>query len=174
MDILTEYEDVALSNHDLIQMLNGQANIVTYPELINYNRIDDVLGPTGAAFILFETEPRYGHWVALMKRGNTIEYFDPYGGIIDGTLDYIPRDFQKQSNQDKTYLTKLLLDSPYEIEYNEFPFQKQGDKIKTCGRHSAVRLLLKDLDIYEYKDFLDIIRKQTGLDYDKIVTLLTS
>lgn len=173
MDLLNEYADVALSNYDLIEMLDNKANIITYPELKNFNRIDDVLGPTGAAFILFETEPRYGHWVALMKRGKTIEFFNSYGGWPDDTLEYIPEDFQKKSNQDKTYLTKLLLDSPYEIEYNEFPFQKQDAKIRTCGRHSVVRLLLKDLDIYQYKKFLDIIKKETGMDYDQIVTFLT-
>lgn len=173
MNILKENEDIALSNYDLLQMLDNKVNIVTYPKLINYNRIEDVLGPNNAAFILYESEPRFGHWIALMKRGDTIEYFDPYGGKIDGTLDYIDDDFKKKTNQDKTYLINLLLESPYEIEYNEFPFQKMKDDIKTCGRHSAVRLLLKDLDIYSYKAFLDAIKKETGLNYDEIVTVLT-
>lgn len=173
MDILKAYEDVALSNHDLIKLLDGKANIVIYPQLINYNSIDEVLGQHGACFLLFEAKPKYGHWVCLMKRGNVIEFYNPYGGYPDDSLKSIPKDFRKKSGQQHPLLSLLLLNSPYELEFNEFQFQKKSRDVKTCGRHSTVRLLLKDLNIYEYKEFLDELCRETGLNYDKLVTYLT-
>jgi hypothetical protein len=177
MDIIKIYEDVALSNYDLIQLLDGKANIVIYPQLAKYETIEQVLGPTGACFLLFEAKPKYGHWVCLMKRGNVIEFFNPYGGLLtgwpDNSLKSIPMKFRKESGQVLPLLSLLLLDSPYELEYNEFQFQKHSKNIKTCGRHSAVRLLLKNLDIYQYKAFLDSMCKETNLNYDELVTFLT-
>lgn len=173
MDIIKEYEEVALSNFDLIKLVDGKAKVVIYPNLINYKNIDEVLGKYGACFLLFEAKPRYGHWVCLIKRGNVIEFFNSYGGYPDTSLDYIPMHFREISNQVYPILSLLLYESPYELEYNEFQFQKKSKDIKTCGRHCVVRILLKDLDIYQYKSFLDNIRKNTKLNYDEIVTLLT-
>jgi hypothetical protein len=174
MDIIKQYEDVALSNFDLIKLLDGKANIVIYPNLVNYNNIDEVLGPYGACFLLFESKKQYGHWVCLFKRNqNTIEFFNSYGGYPDTSLEYIPMHFREESGQIYPYLSWLLLESPYELEYNEFQFQKKNKNIKTCGRHTVIRLLLRDLDIYQYKAFLDMIKRKTGMNYDQIVTMLT-
>lgn len=172
--VIKKYEDVALSNYDLINLLDGKAKVVIYPQLINYNSIDEVLGPQGACFLLFEARPKYGHWVCLMKRGNVIEFFNSYGGWPDDTLKNIPMDFRKESGQVLPMLSLLLINSPYELEYNEFRFQKNGKNIRTCGRWSVVRLLLKYLNIYQFKDFIDSLSKETGLNYDELVTLLTT
>jgi hypothetical protein len=171
---LKKYIDIALSNTDVLDIVNKRANLILYPDLHKYKDIDQVLGRYGAAFILFCSKPRYGHWVALIKRGNIIEFFNSYGGFPDDTLDYIEPKYRKESNQFHTTLSRLMYDSPYELEYNEFPFQKKGGSIKTCGRHAAYRILLKDLDLYEYKAFLDYIKDLTRLDYDAIITLATT
>lgn len=173
MNIIKKYEDTALSNYDLIDMLDGKANIVIYPDLKKYSSIDEVLGKYGACFLLFETKPKFGHWVSLFKRGNTIEFFNSYGGFPDDSLKYIPLHFREESGQKIPLLSLLLLDSPYDLEYNEFKFQKQKRDIKTCGRWAVIRLLLRDLDIYQFKDFIDLMKKETKLDGDQLVTLLT-
>lgn len=177
MNILKKYEDIALSNYDILELLDDKVNIVLYPNLYKYNNIDEVLGPHGAAILLFEAKPRYGHWVCLMKRENVIEFFNSYGGIRlgfpDESLKHIPENYRKKSNQDIPILSLMLLESPYDLEYNEFNFQKKSSKVKTCGRHTVVRLLLKDLDIYQYKEFLDMLCEEFDLDYDELVTMLT-
>lgn len=173
MNILKKYEDVALSNFDLIKMLDGKANVVIYPNLINYESIDDVLGPYGACFLLFETRPKFGHWVSLLKRNNVIEFFNSYGGYPDDSLKYIPSHYREVSGQNTPLLSLLLLNSPYELEYNEFDFQKHNKNIKTCGRWGVIRLLLKNLNLYQFKDFIDLMKEETGLDGDKVVTLMT-
>lgn len=173
MDIIKEYENTALSNFDLIKMLDGKANIILYPKLINYDSIDNILGPHEACIILFESSPRYGHWVCLLKRDNVIEFFNPYGGLPDDSLKQISPEFRYISGQEYPLLTLILFNSPYDIEYNEFRFQKRGENIRTCGRWCVVRLLLKNLDIYEFKEFIDLCKEDTGLNGDELVTVLT-
>lgn len=171
---VTYYENVALSNVDICNLLNKKSNLVLYPNLYKYNNLDQVLGKYGACVILFEARPNYGHWVCIFKLNNsTIEFFNPYGGYPDDSLDHIPDDFRDKTNQCYPYLSKLILDSPYELTYNEFDFQEKKGEIKTCGRHCVVRLSLRNLSLYKYKDLLDKLSKKMKLNYDGIVTLLT-
>lgn len=177
MNFLKKYQNVALSNHNILSLLNNKANIVLYPELYKYNSIDELLNPFGCCILLFEAQPNYGHWVVLTRTNNkTIEFFNSYGGLPDGSLDKIDIRFRKDSNQDYPYLSELLYKSPYHLTYNEFKFQKHDRKIKTCGRHCVVRALLKSLDIYQYKQFLDELCDlfNIGRNYDYLVTLLTT
>ncbi|HLX52494.1 MAG TPA: hypothetical protein VKR58_01040 [Aquella sp.] len=171
MDIINEYKDIALSNSDVLKLVNGKANIILYPELVNYNSIDEILEPYGACFLLFEARLKpfpYGHWCCLFKLDNqTIEFFNPYGGYPDDSLEYIPMDIRKQSNQDYPYLSWLMINSPYDLTYNEHKFQKHGNNIKTCGRWCAVRLLCRNSNL---EQFTKIFKNKNG---DELVTLVT-
>jgi hypothetical protein len=174
MNGIKYYEKVALSNKDILKLLDGKVNIVVYPNLYKYNSIDEVLGEYGACILLFEARPNYGHWVCIFKIDhNTLEFFNPYGGLPDDSLKYIPKQFRLKSHQNIPILSLLMINSPYELTYNEFKFQKKNGDIRTCGRHCVVRLLFRYLDLYKYVKFLDILCQKFNLDYDKIVTLLT-
>lgn len=172
--ILKRYEDIALSDKDLLRLVHGKASILLYPNLIHYKSIEDVLGPYKATFLLFCSQPKYGHWCLVFQSDeHTIEFFNPYGGFPDDSLNYIDMEFRKKSNQLHTNLSRLLLHSPYQLEYNEFPFQKKSADIKTCGRWCVVRLLNRNLNIYEFKDKIDRLKRKLHLDGDQLVTLLT-
>lgn len=173
-NILDVYKSTALSNFDLIDLVGGKANVEVYPEVHKYKTIDDLLGPNNACFLLFETEPRFGHWCALVKYGNTVEFFDPYSGYPDNVLDFIPKDFKKKSKQNYPYLTKLLYECPYEIEFNDHKYQKKSDKINTCGRHCACRILFKNLDLKEYDKMIKKLSKELKTDPDGVVTTITA
>lgn len=165
--ILKYYKNIALSDSELLQLLNGKTNIITYPELINYKDIDQILHPYGSCILLFESEPNYGHWCAIFKRNNkTLEFFNAYGGFPDDSLKYVPEHYKIISNQNVPYLSFLLYNSKYNLEYNEHRFQKRENDIRTCGRWCAVRILLKHLTLNE---FYKIFKK----DGDNLVTLLT-
>lgn len=173
-NILKEYADIALSDKQLKKLACGRVSIILYPNLHEYKTIDDVLGPYRAAIILFMAKPRYGHWCLLFQLdANTIEFFNPYGGFPDHSLEYIPMEFRKKSNQVHTILSKLMLNSPYELTYNEFAFQKQSKNIKTCGRWCIVRLCNKDLDLYQFRDYINNLSKYLKINGDELVTLLT-
>lgn len=174
MNTIKYYENIALSNTDLIKMLDKKATVVIYPDLIDYKDIDEVLGKYGACFLLFEAKPKYGHWVCLFKRNeNTIEFFNSYGGWPDDSLNHIPMHFREISNQLYPMLSLLILNSPYNLEYNEFQFQKVNKNIKSCGRWCVVRLLLRDLDIYQFNELINLMKNETKLNGDELVTLLT-
>jgi hypothetical protein len=174
MDILKDYEDIALSDKQLRRLVHGKASIILYPNLVHYKNIDEVLGPHGACFLLFEAKRHYGHWTLLFKTiNNTIEFFNPYGGFPDDSLDYIPMHYRKKSNQFHTHLSELLHKSPYELEYNEFQFQKKNRNTKTCGRWCAVRLLMRYMTLYQFKEMIDLMTKLFNITGDELVTLLT-
>jgi len=172
--IIKHYENIALSNNDIMKLLDGEVNIILYPDLYKFSKLDQLLEPYDACILLFEAKPRYGHWVCIFKENkNTVSFFNPYSGFPDDSLLAINKDFRKKSNQEYPILSQLLLDSPYNLTYNEFKFQKRAPDIKTCGRHCVFRIMNKDLDLYKYKRALDILCKKWNTDYDGIVTYAT-
>lgn len=172
--IIKYYEDVALSDKDIFSLLNGKSNIEVYPNLYKYKNLDELLGPYGACVLLFEAKPQYGHWVCVYKQNSEqVEFFNPYGGFPDDSLLHIDKNFRKKSCQLRPILSQLLINSRYKLSYNEFDFQIKNSDIKTCGRHCVVRLDNRNLDLYEYKNFLDDLSNKLNLDYDGVVTYLT-
>ena len=91
----------------------------------------------------------------------------------DEELNFISTNMRKQLNEDQPHLTTLLYESQYNIDYNEYKFQKHGKDIKTCGRHAAMRLVFRHLSLDDYKQLLDFLCKILKMNYDEIVTLLT-
>lgn len=173
--ILAEYEDVALSDRDIFNLLDGKFKLVLYPELINYSNIDEILGSYNACVLLFEAKKAFGHWVCLWKLDhNTVSFFNSYGGYPDDSLDYIPEHFARINNEDYPYLSVLLTESPYELTYNDKAYQKHSKNIKTCGRHCIVRLWNKNLTDEEYEKWMDDMTKKYNVDYDQFVTMCTN
>ena len=173
MNILNKYKKTALSNYDLLELVNGKANVVLYPDLYKFDSIDQLLDPYDACFLLFETKPSFGHWCALIKYDDTVEFFDSYSSYPDDTLDFIPDDFKDISNQNYPYLTRLLYLCPYNIEFNDNKYQKQDNNISTCGRHSACRILFKHLNIKQYNKMIRSLCKKNKCTPDDLVTILT-
>ena len=168
MNVIKRYRNIALSNTDIENILDGKVNIVVYPELTDYDTIDELLGPYGSCIMLYETKPSYGHWCCINKiNHNTVEFFDPYSSYPDDNLDHITTKFRKESNQFFPYLTLLLYNSGYNIDYNEFQFQKHANDIKSCGRWCCLRVMLKYLPLQE---FAQIFMRPDGDDF---VTFLT-
>lgn len=167
----------SLSGRDIHNFLGGQCNILTYPEIKEFNSIDNILSIDKPLVLLYMTKEHYGHWVCLIKHLNKIEFFDSYGTVIDKQLDKINPFFRSQSGQDYPYLLKLLYDSGLPVEYNHYPIQKKyKDKIETvatCGRHCIVRLLNKDLELENYINGLKNVAYELGGDEDDIVVLIT-
>lgn len=176
-NIIKIYEDIALSDSEVLKLLDGRCNIILYPDLYKYNSLDEILEPYGSCILLFAFQIKpsiYGHWCAINKiSDNEVEFFNSYGGWPDDTLKHILGGIRKKSNQDKPYLSMLMLESPYQLSYNEYRFQKHGKNIKTCGRHCAIRSIFKDLSLEEYKKLLETLGKKLNMDMDELVTFLT-
>jgi hypothetical protein len=184
-ELLARLKKVALSDTQLMGLINNKANIILYPDLWQVDSIDDILNPYGACIIFFESDikdnARFGHWCLLFKLDDHhLEFFNPYGGYPDDSLKYIPDDLKHSTHQDKPYLSLLLLRSPYDLSYNEYKFQHEAKNIMTCGRHVACRLNNRDLSLEEYHKMLitclDQLNKKLNkkLNFDDLVSILTS
>lgn len=174
MNTLKQYESIALSDKHLFNILDGKNKLVLYPDLINYEDIDQVLGEHGMCTLLFEAKKNYGHWCCLWKLNpHTVSFFNSYGGYPDDSLKYIPDHYAKIANEDYPYLSLLLDKSPYDLTYNERAYQKKNSDIKTCGRHCAVRLICRNMDDDEYYKYVKYFCKKYNIDPDEFVTLLT-
>jgi len=168
-------EKIALSNFEIDHLLKGKTYVLTYKNLPRFHNINELLEPFKNFIMLYMWKPNYGHWVCVIKHPDRIEFFDPYGepNIPDKELDHVKSNVKIITNQDYPYLTQLLYDSKYPIEYNNYQFQQHADDINTCGRHCIVRVLFKNLLLDQYYQLMKQLRKKSGLDYDQIVTYIT-
>jgi hypothetical protein len=172
MDKIKKLQSKSLSDSEILKLVNNKANLLTYPELLEYEKIEDALGPNKCLILLYLTKENYGHWVCLIDHGNRIEFFDSYNYKPDHEQDFIPKKFKKESHQEIPYLTKLLLDSGKPIEYNHAQLQGNGKGINTCGRHVGVRIKNRNIKL---DDYIKILQKgiKKGLSPDIVVTYLS-
>lgn len=154
---LDKLRSYPLGDDDLEKILGKDIFIFTYPYLNEVKSIDDVFDDKGRSMMLFLTEDENtGHWIAMIKKGFKIEYFDPYGGKPDCDMKWLDEETKEELGQEHPILTDLLKDSGYKVDYNLFPFQSKANHINTCGRWSAMRLYYKKLSL---KQFYDMIKK---------------
>lgn len=169
--MLKRLQKISLSNFEVNDLLNDKTKVILYPYLSKINHIDEVLDPYDSCVILYLTRKGYGHWTCLIRNGDKVEFFDPYGYMIDSQLDWdIPKEVRTIYKEDYPYLTELLLDSGYDIHFNQYKLQKKCTDIRTCGRHCVVRIWYKDLDLDDYNKFI----RSTEYTPDELVTILTT
>ena len=171
-EIIEQLKGKALSGSNILEIVKGESKLVRYPDLHKYDTIEEVLYPYNCFFLLYETKEKYGHWVCVILHPNgVLEFFDPYGHFIDHQLEYIDDEHRLKSNQEYPFLSRLLLNSPYIIDYNNNKIQKEYKNNSTCGRHIALRLLLRDTPLKEYQK---IFKEEEGIDADDKATYLTA
>lgn len=153
----------------------GNSRIILVSDLSKYKTIEKLL-PTDKShiFLLYQNSPNMGHWVLLSRYGNTIEYFDSYGGYIDHPYTWTDLKTRKMLGEGVPYLTILLKDTPYDVIWNGFDFQdKKNMKISTCGRHCVFRLktiLNNNLGLNDYIKMMKKLKIKSKLSYDEIVS----
>jgi len=166
---LQKIENYSLSDSD-IKKICGKTNIIPYPKLSNYNNIDDLFDDLGRCILLFLTvNDHTGHWIAMIKKGNRIDYFDPYGTAPDSDKSWISKNKLIGLGEDKPLLIDLFKKSGYKIYYNCYPFQKDKVGINDCGRWCAIRLLFYKKSLPEFYEMV----KNSGLDNDEFISKLS-
>lgn len=157
------------SGEYISRCMNGNCNIISYGDLANYDNIDDIM-INGCCFILVETKRNNGHWIVVFKlNGNNIEVFNSYGGFIDMELSYVPQNLRKSLGEDYPHLTALLLNSKYNVHYNDYPLQAMNRNISTCGRHCIMRVRNRNKNIDTYSKILS----SSEYTPDELVTRMT-
>jgi hypothetical protein len=159
-----------LGNDDLLDLIDLEpSNIFTTHQLTEHNNIDELLDRKGRGIMLFLTEnDKTGHWIGLLRKGNTLEIFDPYGNK--------PREWEKKLNSIKGLnppietLENLIKGSGYKIKINNVKHQPiNNSSSSTCGKHTALRLILNKLSLEEYNKFMKDIKKNIGISSEDLV-----
>lgn len=162
----------SFSGDDILKLVDNKANLMTYSDVAKCNNIEEVLGKNGACIILYETKENYGHWTCIFKvNKNTIEFFDPYGCVLDDELKYISDNFKQKSGTDFPHLTEMLYNSKYKVIYNDYPLQKYKNDINTCGRHVGFRLQMRKIPLEKYAKVM--LKSGFNMSPDDLVTILT-
>ena len=153
-------------------------NILKYSELINYNSIQQLLPRKKSwKIILIEDEYNSGHWTLLLRYNNTIEWFNSYGTFPSAELDFISHQKKAILNQDVKHLNVLLTKAlpKFRIIYNKRKLQQLEDGTNTCGKWVILRIIMMEkynMDLNQFIQFIDKLKKQFKLSSDELVTLL--
>lgn len=170
--ILDSLKEYSFSGKDILDCVEGKTKIVRNTEMHKFKSIYEVVSPYGSAVILYETEPRYGHWVCLILHNNRLlEFFDPYGHGVDEQLKFIDMNFRLKSNQYYPYLSMLIHKSGIPVIVNRKKLQNNYSDISSCGRHVGMRINLKSIPLEDYQSLME---KEQGLDADDKVTFMTA
>jgi hypothetical protein len=181
---LKEIIETPLSDGDLENFLGKDVhnNILTYADLADYQDLEQLL-PHHKSYkiILIEYEQNSGHWICMLRYGQTIEIFNSFGTKHDKDDFVKSKEINKFLGQSALYLNELLEkeinDDMFQLIYNKRRFQKKSVHINTCGRHVVNRiicLLHYDMTLKEYIKFMDTAERQTKYNDDEIVSILIS
>jgi len=140
-------------------------NFVPYHTLKTIKNINDIL----PCILLYELHFPIGHWVALFRNNEGLNYFDSTGEIPDALLE---TNFEHPCGRvkmgaDFTYLNSLLAQTGEQIIYNEIPLQTHNTN--TCGYWCAVRLLFGQM---KQDDFVSEFKNKKGSERQRLIIRL--
>lgn len=170
-------KDYSLTDTDMDKVLDPDTHIFTYPDLYKFNHVDELFDHKGRAIMLYlTTDENTGHWVGLLKRGNTIEMYDPYGYKPDTQPKKLgaSKEFNKEHNQLYPKFTEMVKKDGYKLIWNKKGRQPHRENVDTCGRHVLMRLMHHNLTLGEYDKLMDKIKSDDNVDVDDLVTAFTN
>ena len=178
MDKIIKLEDKSLSSADIMRIMGGMVQIIAYPDLEKYNSVEQLFKSSNNIILFFEEDKKgssnIGHWEAICKRGNVIEFFDSYGLAVDKCRDWLTKNKLIQLKETKPELTRLTnkaIDDGYFLLWNHIQYQSYKKDVSTCGRWATAFLLEGDLRNNVFLDFVkSIVRKYNAKSYDEAVT----
>jgi hypothetical protein len=154
--------------------------IITNKQLNKYNNIEDIFNKKkniDSIIILFLDGHNTGHWVALSRYGNVIEFFDSYGNSPQKVYNFVPKQIRQKLGTGHNKLCELLNNTEKQVIYNPVKYQEDNKDfvaINTCGRHCCFRILKlkKGLSLPQYYELMKKAKEETKLPYDAIVAKL--
>lgn len=170
----------ALSPDELMQLWRrkrGTAKapkVVTYDEITSSKSLEAVFGNNDNLIVYYPgrktNEGTFGHYVALIRnqKNNTIYFYDSYGGKPD--VDQKRFSDSKLYDEEENTLIRLLLDSGYNVDDNQFKHQA-GNGIATCGRWSLLRNKYAELTNDQFNDLVKYATKKMNVTPDEWAVL---
>lgn len=171
---LEKAKQYALSDEDLETILGKHIFICVYPYLNEVKHIDNVFDYEGRCMLLFNTiDENAGHWCCMIKKKDTIHFFDSYGLKPDEPMKWLSEEKRDELDMETRRLTQLLKQSGYKVYYNTYEFQRDKNST-TCGRWTACRLLYKDYTLDQFYKMIHHYKKKYKLEsIEDVVIYLT-
>ena len=169
-----------VSAEDIKRILGRDIKIIRFPDLSEYNSMEQVLPyPNDCAIIFFIDEQtptsNIGHWTAIMRNGDRYEFFDSYGLSSKEDLEHIDKEKRIKFGEQHDYLKEL---GGKMLHHNPVDYQSWDPKVATCGRFSIIRLLAFMAGINTPKEFYKFMKntkKEYGAkSFDELAVMLTS
>ena len=167
-----------MSDADL-EVYLPQAKIFMFRELKGYPTIQSILRkPRDYMILLYEHTPQNGHWVAVLRYENTIEFFCPYGSSPyspNSPLEWNSPEENAVVDATHNYLEDLLNKAKtegWEVIYNKMDFQEKRDNVNTCGAFCVWRVLClieDNMNLSAFQNGMKELHKRMGISYDEIV-----
>jgi hypothetical protein len=167
-----------MSDADL-EVYLPQAKIFMFRELKGYPSIQSILKrPRDYMILLYEHTPQNGHWVAVLRYENTIEYFCPYGTSPyspNSPLEWNTPEENAVVDATSNYLEDLLNKAKtegWEVIYNKMDFQEKRNNVNTCGAFCVWRVLClmeDNMNLSAFQNGMKELHKRMGITYDEIV-----
>lgn len=170
--------DEQLDDSD-VKRVSGLPNlrVVRYPDMARFPTWDAMLGPAGAAAVLFLTESATsGHWLAAFNGpDDTAHIFDPLGIGLDKQKDELGAEKASELGQDRAEFSRLLKTTSRRPVVNHEDFQAFNPQVQTCGRWVGLRIAAKDMKDSQFKSMVEKGIKATGAgSADDWVTKVTN
>jgi hypothetical protein len=135
-----------MNGDELIKLLNNTCDITPYSIIKQYRNVDEMLGNYKQTIILYEYEPRSGHWVVLYRNNkNKLCFYDSLGNKVD--------ELNKDINKFRSNMGIPLVNNDLKnligfekVINNTTEIQEDSEEVNTCGCYCVSRLLLKQLD----------------------------
>jgi len=140
------------------------------------------LGPQGTGFLFFTEkntpEVSIGHWLGMIRTGNSIEVFDPYGAKPGGDPWYLDHTFVSPQSlialkESAPIVRQWAMRNNLTPTFNPYKYQQMKNGINTCGRHCCVRVKNADMSESEYHAYIQQLCRTYRCSPDQLVTAMT-
>lgn len=152
-----------LGLNKLREMLPSTSKAMLYSSLAKDKRSRQaIFKGLRSIVVLYETKingSRQGHWVVLIPRAHSIEYFSSLGRS--------PSDEMNALHQDKTAFDRILGKN---FTYNRAKLQLQSYNVDDCGYWVLARAILVE---FKLRDFQKLFRGRTIRSSDEMMGLMT-
>lgn len=164
-----------LSSDEVLKIANANGKVA---EFKTYDQIIELPKPGHAYVILLRATENFGHYVALLNHGHTVEWSDSYAYKPDRELKWQTADQNAKLGQDApkvSHLMREFIDQGGKLEFNEIPFQdEKNPKDEACGFFCGVRILNHRMTLNSYQRWLEATSRSTGLSPSNVVIKIGS
>ena len=156
--------DIPLSNTQINKAVGPDSyDILLYKDLHKYDSIEQLFYEDDLRIILIESKAGVGHWVSLIKDGDSFVYFDSYGREPSYWIQFLKPFYRNLLGEDIDEIKRLARGK--KLIYNKMKLQGKDSSI--CGRWQILFYDMHKMG-YSLKEFQQFMRMHKKTTYDAL------